>query len=37
MYENLMAVIAHPRILKQIDYPPTRGRDLHQAFLDQGS
>ncbi|MCX5127581.1 TetR/AcrR family transcriptional regulator [Streptomyces sp. NPDC002812] len=35
MYENLMIVIAHPRIFKQIDYSPTRGRDLYQAFLDQ--
>ncbi|MER5728972.1 helix-turn-helix domain-containing protein [Streptomyces sp. NPDC002138] len=35
MYENLMIVIAHPRILRQIDCSPTRGRDLYQLFLDQ--
>lgn len=31
-----MTVIAHPRILKQIGHPATRGRDPYQAFLDQG-
>ncbi|MFF3013735.1 TetR family transcriptional regulator [Streptomyces sp. NPDC057939] len=33
MYENLMTVIAHPRILLKIDFSPTRGRDLHQELL----
>ncbi|MER6196077.1 helix-turn-helix domain-containing protein [Streptomyces sp. NPDC001586] len=37
MYENLMTVIAHPRLLRKIDFSPTRGRDLYQAFLDQRS
>lgn len=37
MYENLMGYIAHARIFRQIDFSPTRGRDLYQAFLDQQS
>ncbi|MEU9416056.1 TetR/AcrR family transcriptional regulator [Streptomyces sp. NPDC048272] len=37
MYENLMTVIAHPRVLRRIDFSPTRGRNLYQAFLDTQS
>ncbi|MFF7953703.1 TetR family transcriptional regulator [Streptomyces griseorubiginosus] len=37
MYLNLMTVISHPRILRKLDFSPTRGRDLYQAFLDQRS
>ncbi|MFE2850144.1 TetR family transcriptional regulator [Streptomyces lavendulae] len=37
MYKNLMGYIAVPRILGQLDFSPTRGRDLYQAFLDQQS
>ncbi|MCX4919990.1 TetR/AcrR family transcriptional regulator [Streptomyces sp. NBC_00687] len=37
MYENLMTVIAHPRLMRKLDFRPTRGRDLYQAFLDKNS
>ncbi|MFG2310352.1 TetR family transcriptional regulator [Streptomyces sp. NPDC048566] len=35
MYQNLMTVIAHPRILRKIDFSESRGRDLYQAFLER--
>ncbi|MDA5279244.1 hypothetical protein NOD94_001385 [Streptomyces sp. Isolate_45] len=34
---NIMTVTAHPRILLKIDFSPTAGRDLYQAFLDRQS